>query len=175
MRLTFDLKRDSLKVKFIPPDKEDLVYLIDTGADTPVWCKGVSELEDIFGDVVKLDSQFVLSGFGKEPEIVDVFRIPEFMLTDGTDSIRYENFVLAVTDRPQMNVDMILPSSIFDHMSVTIDRKTSVVYPKVFIEYDKETYPVFFKQISLTDAQKDMLGVTADTIIRDVYSEREIR
>ena len=92
--------------------------MIDTAADTPVWCKGKDEFLDIFSDAEKLESKFVLSGFGKEPEIVDVYRIPDFRLSDGKEAVTYKNLVLAVTDRPQMNVDLILPSSLFDHMKI---------------------------------------------------------
>lgn len=48
---------------FIPPDRLYLTYLIDTGADTPVWCKGEEEFIDIFPDGEKQDSKFILSGF----------------------------------------------------------------------------------------------------------------
>lgn len=53
MKLTFDLKRGTLKAVFICPNREDLTYLIDTGADTPVWCKG--ETDVIIRDVYAQD------------------------------------------------------------------------------------------------------------------------
>ena len=174
MRLSFDLKRDSLKAKFIPPDRSDLVYLYDSGADTPVWCKGAQELVDVFPDAALVKQRFVLSGFGKEVEIVDVYRIQEFVLTDGISAIRYQNFIVAVTDRPEMNLDLILPASIFDHMVVTIDRNTSVTYPQIHIDSPKGSYPVFFRQISLTEQQKQALGIDTDLIIQNVYSQEEM-
>lgn len=173
MKLTFDLKRGTLKTVFICPDREDLTYLIDTGADTPVWCKGEKEFLDLFPDAEKLDSKFILSGFGKEPEVVDVYKLSEFSLTDGNEDVLYRNLVLAVTNRPQINVDLILPSSLFDHMIVEIDRMTSVVYPHITIQSQTKEYPVFFRQIQLTAAQKDMLGIETDVIIRDVYAQDE--
>ena len=45
MRIVFDLKKETLKAAFICPDRVDLTYMIDTAADTPVWCKGKDELK----------------------------------------------------------------------------------------------------------------------------------
>ena len=174
MRITFDLKRDSLKAKFIPPDRPDLVYLIDTGADTPVWCKGLEELLDVFPGAEKQEPKYILSGFGREPELVDVCRIPEFVLTDEAESILYRNFMLAVTDRPQMNVDLILPSSIFDHMKLTIDRMTSTTYPRVSIEFSVREQPMFFRHIRLTEQQRKRLDLDHDVILQNVYAEGPI-
>lgn len=171
MKLTFDLKKGTLKSVFISPDMSDLTFLIDTGADTPVWCKGEDEFKDIFPYAEKMESKFLLSGFGKEPEIVDVYKISEFKFSDGNESILYKNLVLAVTNRPQINVDLILPASMFDHMIVEVDRMTSVVYPHVSIESQMDVYPVFFRQIKLTDSQKKMLGIDADVIMKDIYAE----
>ena len=80
MKLTFDLKKGTLKTVFISPDMRDLTFLIDTGADTPVWCKGEAEFKDIFPHSEKMESKFLLSGFGKEPEIVAVYKISEFKM-----------------------------------------------------------------------------------------------
>ena len=38
--LHFDLDNSSLKARFIPPEYPDMLFLLDTGADVPVWCKG---------------------------------------------------------------------------------------------------------------------------------------
>ena len=173
MKLIFDLKRETLKVVFISPEKGDLTYLIDTGADTPVWCKGEDEFLDLYPYAEKLNSKFVLSGFGKEPEIVDVFRLSEFDLTDGNDHVIYKNLVLAVTNRPQINVDLILPSSLFDHMIIEVDRMTSIVCPHLAITSQVKVYPVFFRQIKLSDKQKAMLGIDTDMIIKDVYAQNK--
>ena len=173
MRLSFELKTDSLRTKFIPPDNPDLIYMIDSGADTPVWCKGSQELLDVFPESELLEQRFILSGFGKQPEIVDVYKIKEFALTDGTEILKYQNFIVAVTDRPEMNLDMILPASVFDHMIITIDRMSSVVYPKVYIDFQMESYPVFFRQILLTEQQKQALGIDSNLVIQNVYAEGE--
>lgn len=174
VRLSFDLKRDTLKAQVVPPDKPDLTYLIDTGADTPVWCKGKDELIDVFPQADKIDSKFLLGGFGKEPELVDVFRIPQFVLTDGDASIVYRNLILAVTDRPSMGVDFILPASIFNHMRVVVDRISSVVNPKLEIESEKDDIMVFFRRIDLSKNQKERLGVDVDIIVQNVYAKDDV-
>ncbi len=66
---------------------DDVTCLIDTGADTPVWTQGAEILEDVFKAELVNGKKFILSGFGKEAEIVDVYRIFDVELR-GMDSDR---------------------------------------------------------------------------------------
>ena len=77
--LTFYLDNKTLKTKIIPSNYPDITILYDTGADTPVWCNGEDELLDLFPAAMKMNSKFILSGFGLHPEIVDVYKIPSFV------------------------------------------------------------------------------------------------
>lgn len=87
--LSFDIELGTAKTKFVPYDKQDLVYLIDSGADTPVWCKGKEEFCDIYEDAERIPVKFLLSGFGTGIDVVDVYKIPVFELTDGVNSIHF--------------------------------------------------------------------------------------
>ena len=39
--LSFDIITDGMKSEFVTDSFNDLVFLLDTGAETPVWCDGV--------------------------------------------------------------------------------------------------------------------------------------
>lgn len=43
---------------------EELTFMLDTGAETPVWCMTEKELLKAFPDAVKKDNTYKLKGFG---------------------------------------------------------------------------------------------------------------
>ena len=109
---------------------DDATCLVDSGADTPVWTQGADRLKDIFGDRAEKvpGKKFLLSGFGKGAEIVDVFIIKDLDLKadesadDKEDRIIFKNLTVACTSRPMMVADLILPSSAFSRSLFTIKR-----------------------------------------------------
>ena len=113
--LQFDLDTGSAKPVIVSSMNADLTFLVDTGADTPVRCRGEEELLDLFPETSRLEYRYLLSGFGTGVEVVDAFCIPEFCLSDGVETITYSNFVVAAADRPSIGCDLILPASIFNH------------------------------------------------------------
>lgn len=169
--LQFDLDTGSAKPVIVSSMNADLTFLIDTGADTPVWCRGEEELLDLFPETSRLEYRYLLSGFGTGVEVVDAFCIPEFCLSDGVETITYSNFVVAAADRPSIGCDLILPASIFNHAILSIDRLTSVVSPTMLIEYEKDRIPVFFRRVSLTPEQQKILKVSNAEIVAGVYFE----
>ncbi len=46
--------------------------MLDTGADMPVWCRSEGLLKIVFPKVKLIDKKFLLSGFGRKPEMVGV-------------------------------------------------------------------------------------------------------
>lgn len=170
--LRFEIELEASKTRFVPYDKPDLIYLIDTGADTPVWCKGEEEFLDVYKDAERIPVKFLLSGFGKGIDVVDVYRIPIFELTDGTQSVFFKNLVVAITNRPEMDLDMVLPVSIFRHMKIEIDYMTSVSVPTLDIITENDTVPIFFKKGTLTDDQMEKLGINDAGILKGVYWEQ---
>lgn len=121
---------------------DDVTCLIDTGADTPVWTQGAEILEDVFKAELVNCKKFILSGFGKEAEIVDVYRIFDVELR-GMDSDRviFKSMIVACTKRPSMIASLIIPATAFSKMNYTI-RNVGVKEPIVQIEHDKEEYAV---------------------------------
>ena len=61
---------------------KDITCLIDTGADTPVWTQGSETLKDAFHAERVKGKKFMLSGFGKEAEIVDVYNLFDVVMQD---------------------------------------------------------------------------------------------
>ena len=94
--------------------------LIDTGAAFPVWCVGEKQLKSMYPNCVDSKSVFMLGGFGKGVEIVPVYIIPNFILSDGRNSITFENLAVAVTCR-DFSVHMILSYTMFSKMNISID------------------------------------------------------
>ena len=127
--------------------KDNITCLIDTGADTPVWTQGVERLNDAFKAEQVDGKKFLLSGFGKGHEIVDVYKIYDVVLPGTGEQIVFKSMLVACISRPLMVADLILPNTAFNHMNVIL-RNLDVVSPVVEIEHKKEEYyvnPIFSK------------------------------
>lgn len=120
-----------------------ITCLIDTGADTPVWTQGSTPLVKLLSAKKIPGKHFVLSGFGKTPEIVDVYEIPELKLVDesGKDEILFKDMVVACTSRPNMIANLILPATVFSNMNYLI-HNVGITVPKIEIEHDKKEFYV---------------------------------
>ena len=115
--------------------------LIDTGSDTPVWTWGRELLVSKLKAKKEEGKHFLLSGFGKNPEVTDVYTIPELELKaeDGSDRVVFKNLVVACTSRTDMIAKLILPATAFSHMNYMI-RNEGVDIPRLEIEHKKEEY-----------------------------------
>lgn len=121
---------------------KEVSCLIDTGADTPVWTRGSERLLNAFHAERIENKHFLLSGFGKEEEMVDVYRIYDLTLKgDGEDKIIFKSMIVACTERPSMAATLILPATAFSHMNYMI-HNVGVSRPVVDIYHDKEEYAV---------------------------------
>lgn len=118
--------------------------LIDTGSDIPVWTRGSIALKKAY-QAERIDGKkFILSGFGKEAEIVDVYRVSNVIFEGGedhNDRIVFRSLTVACTVRPSIIANLIMPATAFSHMNYTI-RNMGVDQPEVEIEHDKEEYAV---------------------------------
>ena len=54
--------------------KDDITCLIDTGADIPVWARGLERLKDAFNAEIVEGKKFILSGFHLQVESIKPFR-----------------------------------------------------------------------------------------------------
>ena len=119
---------------------DDITCLVDTGADTPVWTQGSESLEKMFKANMIAGKKFLLSGFGKDSEIVDVYSVSDVELTgeDG-EKIVFKNLTVACTSRPSMVAYLILPATALSHTNYTI-RNVGVDTPVIEIEHEKDEY-----------------------------------
>ena len=128
---------------------DDVTCLVDTGADTPVWTQGSESLQKLFSAKQVLGKKFLLSGFGKDPEIVDVYNVSDVILTgENGEKIVFKNLTVACTSRPSMVAYLILPATALSHTNYTI-RNVGVDTPVIEIEHEKDEY--FVNPIYRTD------------------------
>ena len=122
--------------------EKDVTCLFDTGADIPVWTQGSATLGKAFKAEKIEGKKFLLSGFGKEPEIVEAYRISDLVLEgDDGDKIVFKSMTIACTLRPYMVANLIFPATAFSHMNYTI-RNIEVENPVVEIYHTKTEYSV---------------------------------
>ena len=139
------LKLDLIK-RFVKPAillNGRINCLVDTGADTPVWTMGEKSLIHDLKAVPVDDKRFLLSGFGKDSEIVPVYQIPKIVLKDtyNSDELVFRNILVACTLRPSMAFPLILPATMLSQMNYTI-RNIGDNAPELQIEHIKQTYYV---------------------------------
>lgn len=92
--------------------------LIDTGASFPVWTKPTELLLTYYPQAVETPHKAWLSGFGGEGREVPVWKIPRFVLSDGNESIVYEELHVAVY-LMQTNFDMVVSFPMLRHAMLT--------------------------------------------------------
>lgn len=156
--LKFNMKRrnktyDMAIITNVISPEDDIDCLIDTGARVPVWCSGEHLLKTYYPMSIRQNAVFILRGFGKGYEISPVYLIPEFILSDGKQSIHYRNMFIAITNR-DFTFDMILSYNMFNKMNISIDTFTNRngthnVAPNLKIVSPKEMYNVRYKFTSL--------------------------
>lgn len=131
IKLEFGLyKYNSIKRPIIPiflsGRRVHLKCLIDTGADIPVFTKGLDYFLGLFPSAIYVKNAGI-SGFGGRSEY-KVYNIPEFIFSDGLNSIKFINLHVAVGLIVSDNFDMILSSSLFDGSRIyfKFDKMTSI-------------------------------------------------
>lgn len=128
--------------------------LVDTGACVPVWCAGEQLLKTYYPNCSKTDAVFILSGLGKGSEVVPVYLIPRFALSDGKQCIKYINIAVAVTKR-DFTFDMILSYSMFNKMNISVNTFTNrngshSIVPNLKIASLKDIYNVGVKRVDVS-------------------------
>ena len=125
--------------KTITPSNKQLNCMLDTGADMPVWCGSEGLLKVMFPEAELTNKKFLLSGFGRNPEVVEVYKIPNFFIRNERESLIFQNLYIASSFGRNFGCDLILSATMFKHMDYAIlnrDRSPSILE----ITYDKDTY-----------------------------------
>lgn len=139
--LSLQLSNKSAKPVFTtktPADRQ-IKCMLDTGADMPVWCGSEGLLKIVFPKVQLIDKKFLLSGFGRKPEMVGIYKIPEFMIKAEDESLTFQNLYMASSFGRNFGCDLILSATMFSHMDYSIlnrKKETSVLE----ITYDRDVY-----------------------------------
>ncbi len=174
-----NLKFNVLPGKIIPVIRYNgMKLLFDTGASTPVWCRGLENFKDEFPESEKADYRFLLTGFGRsEAELVsflenpesdeaqnyfaDVYSISEFILKTEEKQIIWKDLNVAVTDRHFSGVHMILPYTMFGGMRLSFNQ--ACTNPEIIIESPKAIKYTFVK----------LNNNFNDNILQYIYSQDE--
>lgn len=139
--LSIPLSNKSAKPIFnmIMSTNKQIKCMLDTGADMPVWCGSEGLLKIVFPEVQLVDKKYLLSGFGRRPEVVDVYKIPEFFIRNGNESLAFHNLYVSSSFGRNFGCDLILSATMFKHMDYSIlnrKRSTSILE----IKYDRNDY-----------------------------------
>lgn len=120
--LSLQLSNKSVKPVFTTktPSDRQIKCMLDTGADMPVWCGSEGLLKIVFPTVQLVDKKFLLSGFGRKPKMVEVYKIPEFMIKAGDDCLTFQNLYMASSFGRNFGCDLILSATMFSHMDYSI-------------------------------------------------------
>ncbi len=115
----------------------EVMALFDTGADTPVWCKGEKAFIEVYPDARKLEGKALINGFGKNPESASVYIIPEFIIENRNVAYKLANLQVAVCYRPLIGCDFILSETMFSKTDTYIYR---IENKRLEILFEKEIY-----------------------------------
>jgi len=126
---------------------EEIVALLDSGAESPVWCSGETGFLAAYPDAVRIDQKTKIFGFGKEAEMASVFIIPEFVLSDASESYRIKNLQVAVCYHPLVGCDFIMSDTMFSKTNTLIYRLDN---KRVEILFEKDLYQCAVKNAAGT-------------------------
>ena len=113
-----------------------IMALVDSGAETPVWCAGETEFLAAYPDAVRQAWNTDIRGFGKMAENGAVYAIPQFELTDGNSTYRIVNLLVAVCSHPQIGYDFVLSETMFSKTN-TYHNRIGEKYLKFYFEKDQ--------------------------------------
>lgn len=159
-------------------------FLFDTGASTPVWCRGEKAFCKKFPEATKQDFKYLLSGFGRieqemlilkgasnvklEEFLTPVYKIPSFYFSNGTHAMRWINLHVAVTRKESIGVDFILTSTMFKKMGLYWSQEDEKE-PYIEISSDIATKQMYVLRYFNEDLAQELLG----SIYAQDYAEFE--
>ena len=118
--------------------------MLDTGADIPVFCKGLNLFNEWTKEMDDVEPfrKSSIGGFGKDKEDTILYNIPSFQFSDNKNHITYNNVKIAVMSKSKIPCDLILSASLFMKMRYTIDCLGKSHF--LTIEAEKDNYGVGF-------------------------------
>ncbi len=116
----------------------NVMMMFDSGAQMPVWCRSEELLIKAYPDAVKTDYYCDISGFGREIERSEVFRIPLFELSRGDVSFRIKDLLVARLFKPFIGCDLLLSETMFSKTDTITYRRNK---RELIIAFDKIERP----------------------------------
>ncbi|MBQ9438952.1 MAG: hypothetical protein IJU50_11560 [Lachnospiraceae bacterium] len=114
-----------------------VMCLIDSGAETPVWCSGEELFLSAYPKAIKQNYDSEIRGFGKGADKGKVYVIPDFFIADGKETYRIKNLQVAVCYHPLIGYDFVMSDTMFAKTDTFIHRMGGK-YIEFF--YEKEIY-----------------------------------
>lgn len=105
----------------------DISCFLDTGANIPVWNGSVELFLHKFKEYspVRTDLVAPISGFGKGTSMMPVYKLVNFILTDGKQTFTFKNLHIAIEENRKRNFDLLLTYSMFKSINIVIKPQKS--------------------------------------------------
>ena len=96
--------------------------LLDTGANIPVWNGSVDLFLDTFKNCnpLKTDLYAQVGGFGIGTVRMPVYKLTNFVLTDGKQAFTFKDLHIAVEENRKRSFDLLLTYSMFKSINIVI-------------------------------------------------------
>ena len=104
-------------------DGVNIWMMYDSGAQIPVWCAGEKILKGTYRDAVKTDFVGNISGFGKESETCQIFRIPMFSLKNEKAEFCVKDLLVAEIFKPFIGCHLLLSETMFSKTDTITTRR----------------------------------------------------
>ena len=124
-------------------NEREVTALVDTGAETPVWCSTEDDFLEAYPDAIKQNWESEVRGFGKDSEKGVVYVIPEFTLSDSKEVYRINNLPIVVCNHPLIGYDFVLSDTMFSKADTFIHR---IGNKYLEILFEKESYQCAVKR-----------------------------
>ena len=106
---------------------EGILFLLDSGANMPVWCSGKELFIDTYPTAKETELTAHIKGFGEGCTEASVFNIPEFSLVNCNTSFKINNLRIAVTDIDRIGCDFLMSNTMFKRVDYSVKTSTDTV------------------------------------------------
>ncbi len=115
--------------------RSNYLVLFDTGASIPVWVSDIKLLFLEYPHAHDSNMKIPIGGFGKGHTLAEVYLIPDFVLSDGNESLHYIDLPVAILKK-DYSFEMIASFTMFNHLNYSYSY-TGLKQPVLTIEAPK--------------------------------------
>lgn len=149
--------------------------LLDTGSYIPVWCARKEDFFMIYSKAYYSGYVTLIGGFGKGKETAPIYIIPDFVFSDGTNTVHYKNFAIALLEK-SFAFQMILGYGLFTKSNLSFNTYTNkpsyhTIDSHVLVSYPKNIIFTKLKLMQNLDTkskyllnQKNIKGIVDDVV-----------